>query len=260
MNEIEEFIQAFKELLDIPDTTFELLKVDIISQLKLSFHNEPTTADRIKQLEQLRLQKKPIADIENQIQSGINAFDELCDNLKQSYTSPAKQEFLDVLKSEFAKLQRNFIESYKQEQVIIPIQLLHPNAKIPTYANFGDQGADLYAPEDITIAPHTYGNLVKLGIACAIPAGWALGIRPRSGMSKKTTLRLSNCYGTIDTSYKDEIGVLFDNIGDEPYTILAGDRIAQLILERNYNADFEIVNNVHDYGEDRGGGFGHTGE
>ena len=114
-------------------------------------------------------------------------------------------------------------------------------------------------PEDITIEPNARGVIIPLGIAVAIPTGWALAIRPRSGLSHKSTLRISNTPGTIDTSFKDEVGVIVDNLSNSSLNFKAGDRIAQFILEKNYQADFEIVKDVKSIGEDRGGGYGSTG-
>lgn len=83
------------------------------------------------------------------------------------------------------------------EKVVVQFETVHPNAKTPTYAHIGDQGADVYAVEDIVIEPHTYGNMVSTGLKLNIPDGWAIAIRPRSGMSKNTTLRISNAPATI---------------------------------------------------------------
>ena len=92
-----------------------------------------------------------------------------------------------------------------------------------------------------------------------IPHGYAVSIRPRSGMSRNTPLRISNSPATIDQQYRGEIKILFDNFSNEPVTIKAGERIAQFILEKNYRADYSRVNAVEP-NTDRGeGGFGSSG-
>ena len=102
--------------------------------------------------------------------------------------------------------------------------------------------------------------MVSTGLKLNIPEGWAIAIRPRSGMSKKTPLRISNCVGTVDTNYRGLVCVLFDNFSDEPVSIKAGDRIAQMILERNYRGIFTQVDSVED-DTDRGDkGFGSSGK
>ena len=181
--------------------------------------------------------------------------------LKEKYSeSPAKQAFCDMLGS--------VIENYfvmvigrlaNRDSVNIGVELIHENAKIPTYMHEGDQGADIYAVEDTTILPHTYGNVIPTGLKVIIPHDWCLSIRPRSGLSKNTTLRISNSPATIDQQYRGEIKVLFDNIGDEPVKINSGERIAQMILERNYQAKYHKVDSVEPDTERGEGGFGSSG-
>jgi dUTP pyrophosphatase len=141
----------------------------------------------------------------------------------------------------------------------VPIEILE-NGTIPTYTHITDAGADVYAKEDIIILPDTYGLQIPIGIKVALPAGWELDVRPRSGMSRDTSLRISNAPGTIDAGHRGEIGVLIDNIGTKEVRISKGDRIAQLVLQRSYRAKWKEVNSVKDIGEDRGGGFGHSGK
>lgn len=181
--------------------------------------------------------------------------------LKEKHpNSPTKQSFCDMLGSA--------IENYfvvvisrlaNRDSVNIGVELIHENAKIPTYMHEGDQGADIYAVEDITILPHTYGNVIPTGLKVIIPHDWCLSIRPRSGLSKNTTLRISNSPATIDQQYRGEIKVLFDNIGDEPVKINSGERIAQMILERNYQAKYHKVDSVEPDTERGEGGFGSSG-
>lgn len=138
-------------------------------------------------------------------------------------------------------------------------ELLTDMAKVPTYAHDDDACADIYAIEDTIIPKHACGVQVRTGLKARIPRGWFLELRARSGMSMRTPLRLSNCIGTIDTSYKGEIMVLFDNISGKDYTIQAGDRIAQIRLEPAYKFRSEVVDNVGE--SERGeGGFGSSGK
>lgn len=120
-------------------------------------------------------------------------------------------------------------------------------------------GADIYAIEDTVIEPHTYGNMISTGLKFKIPFGWAISIRPRSGMSKNTALRISNAPATIDQNYRGEVKILFDNIGDKPILIKAGDRIAQFILEHSYTANFEEVEEISSDTNRGAGGFGSSG-
>lgn len=140
----------------------------------------------------------------------------------------------------------------------VPIQLFE-GGQIPIYANPTDDGADIYAKEDFIIPAKSFGTLIPSGFATALPRGWKITIKPRSGISKNTHLRISNSPGTIDSAFRSEIGVLLDNYGEE-YTIKKGERFAQLAIEPSYKARFNIVENVKVIGEDRGGGFGSSGK
>jgi dUTP pyrophosphatase len=131
---------------------------------------------------------------------------------------------------------------------------------LPRYAHQGDAGADLHSNEQVKIYPGET-RPVKTGLFFAIPLGYEVQVRPRSGMSAKTKIRVANSPGTIDHQYRGELMVLCENIGDEPYEIAKGDRIAQMVLAPVWNAMWSQVSSVDQLGEtDRGtGGFGSTG-
>lgn len=166
----------------------------------------------------------------------------------------------------------------------VKFKRLHPDAKIPQYATEMAAGFDLVAVEDVIIAPGETAK-VPLGFAVQIPAGYEIQIRPRSGVSAKTKLRVANSPGTIDADYRGEVAVLIDNIApvwdaaagyaldiegkpthspvrgflpEGTYIIRKGDRIAQGVLAAVSRASFEDVAEVDD--TERGnGGFGSTG-
>jgi len=157
------------------------------------------------------------------------------------------------------------------------IEKCREDAVIPTYAHGGDAGMDLYAAEDVIIAPGT-SVLVPTGLKMAIPVGYEVQIRPRSGVSLKTALRIPNCPGTIDSGYRDEVNVIMYNCSvredasaEDPFTlnvkgtphgtykICKGDRVAQMIFAKVETCEVSEVSSVADIGNDRGGGFGSTG-
>jgi dUTP pyrophosphatase len=112
--------------------------------------------------------------------------------------------------------------------------------------------------EDITLDKHTNGNKIRTGVRIQLPEGWLAMILPRSSIGAKTPLRLSNSVGLIDSGYRGELGVLYDNTSDKPYDIHAGDRIAQLLVMPSYRFKAQVVDSLED--TDRGtGGFGSTG-
>lgn len=142
----------------------------------------------------------------------------------------------------------------------VPIELCHSNAKLPTYAHDTDAGFDIYLPEDFTIKAGEFGKIAKTGLKMAIPYGYELQIRPRSGNSVKTTLRIANAPGTIDSGYRDEIGIICDNIGTIDLEFKAGDRIAQGVLSQVPQACFQLIEDITTVAGNRNGGFGSTGK
>lgn len=129
--------------------------------------------------------------------------------------------------------------------------------RLPDYAKPGDAGFDLRSVETMMVPPRTR-RLVKTGWAVAVPEGYELQIRPRSGHALKHGVTVLNTPGTIDSGYRGELGVLLYNSSDTPYEILYGTRIAQAVLAPVVHAIFTPVDQLPE--SDRGdGGFGHTG-
>ena len=175
--------------------------------------------------------------------------------------SAEKKELYNKMLEVTEKLYDKALESVSRETALIPVELCHPNAKAPSYAHEDDAGFDFYLPEDFTIKAHEFGKIAPTGVKMAIPTGYELQIRPRSGNSVKTTLRIANAPGTIDCGYRNEIGIICDNIGDTDLEFKAGDRIAQGILAVSPKGIFNIVEDINKIvGSDRGGGYGSTGK
>jgi dUTP pyrophosphatase len=138
------------------------------------------------------------------------------------------------------------------------IQRLRPDALLPEYAHGPeeDAGMDLYAVEEVTLEPGV-PRLVPTGLAIEVPPGYEAQVRPRSGLALRHAITMPNAPGTIDPGYRGEVRVILLNLGREPYTIHAGDRIAQMIVAR-----YEAVEWVEgDLAESRRGanGFGSSG-
>ncbi|MGR3503107.1 dUTP diphosphatase [Pseudaestuariivita sp.] len=132
---------------------------------------------------------------------------------------------------------------------------------LPAYATAGAAGADVRANfedgKDITLAPGAR-SLVPTGLALAIPDGFEVQVRPRSGLALKHGLTLPNAPGTIDSDYRGPLGVIVMNAGTEPVTLTHGMRIAQLVVAPVVQATFAEVAALDD--TERGaGGFGSTG-
>lgn len=149
-----------------------------------------------------------------------------------------------------------------EDLIGISIPIYNKSANIlPTYAQYGDAGMDIRASEAICVYPGET-KIIKTGLYVAIPAGYELQVRPRSGMSAKTNIRIANTPGTIDSNYRGEIGVIVDNTGNDEYNIDIGDRIAQLVLNKVPTIHWVEVENLEALGTtNRGaGGFGSTGK
>jgi len=143
-----------------------------------------------------------------------------------------------------------------RERVKVKIKKLHPDAIIPEYAHKTDAGADVCSLEEVILKPHET-RLIKTGIAVAIPVGYEIQVRPRSGLSLKTELRIANAPGTIDADYRGEICIIIQNTGNLSKTIARGDKIAQLVIAPTPMIEWEEVKELPntERGED---GFGST--
>ena len=140
----------------------------------------------------------------------------------------------------------------------VPIVRLDPGLDLPAYAKPGDAGIDLFAREDVTLTPGGGRALVPTGIAVAIPAGHGGFVLPRSGLALRHGITLLNTPGLIDAGYRDEVKVLMVNTDpSHAYDVRRGDRVAQLVIMPVEQVRWQEVESLD--GENRGGGFGHTG-
>lgn len=130
---------------------------------------------------------------------------------------------------------------------------------LPAYATPQSAGMDLRAnlSAPVTLAPMER-RLVPTGLHIALPEGYEAQIRPRSGLALRHGITLLNTPGTIDADYRGEIGVIMVNLSAEPFTIADGERIAQLVIARHEQAEWEVTDALDE--TERGeGGFGHSG-
>jgi dUTP pyrophosphatase len=135
---------------------------------------------------------------------------------------------------------------------------LDPDLPLPAYAHPGDAGLDLHARQDAHLPAGGGRALVPTGIAVAIPPGHAGFVLPRSGLALRKGIALVNAPGLIDAAYRGELQVVLLNTDPaDDYTVHRGDRIAQLVVQRIDEVVWHVVDTLD--GEDRGGGFGHSG-
>lgn len=124
--------------------------------------------------------------------------------------------------------------------VDIKVKLLSEHAKLPQYMSVGAAGFDFHSAEDKLIMPGETA-LISTGLAFRISDGYEIQVRPRSGLSAKTGIRVANAPGTLDCDYLGEVKIILDNTGSTPFTVNIGDRIAQGIAAPVYRASFEVV-------------------
>lgn len=139
-------------------------------------------------------------------------------------------------------------------------QLEHAKGlELPSYSTLKSAGMDLCAAidEDIVL-PVGKRVLIKTGLCIALEDGFEAQIRPRSGLALKNGITVLNTPGTIDADYRGEIGVILINLGEEDFTISRGMRIAQMIIARYTQAEFELVEELSETARGEGG-FGSTG-
>ena len=263
-------LNMFEALLEINDEDFETLRPQMIA-LFIAALDEPETK---QELQLLALSQNYTAE------TAKKDFDTAAEAINEvDFLSNPKKDFLKELYSIVCNKLQEVINSINKI-IHIPCQL-EEGVQLPIYAHKTDAGLDIYAREEITINPGET-KIIGTGIKTAIPEGYAILIQPRSGQSVKTKLRIANTPGLIDSGYRDEIGVIvenieppfkdidydFDNNGEihiksilhgQSYTIAEGQRFAQMRLVQVPKAEFVQVESVGEIGEDRGGGFGSTG-
>lgn len=145
------------------------------------------------------------------------------------------------------------------QQPEIKFQKLQPRARLPVYMSQLAAGMDICACLEESV-PLEVGqrSLIATGLACAIPSGYEIQVRPRSGLAIKHGIALVNAPGTIDADYRGEIKIILINLGDQLFTVNDGERIAQLVVAPVCRAELSETDALEE--TPRGtGGFGHTG-
>lgn len=150
-----------------------------------------------------------------------------------------------------------------EETPVIQIVRIEPDKdadiELPEYMTDGAAGMDIRISidEDITLE-HAGIALLPTGFKMAIPKGFEVQIRPRSGLAIKHGIGLINSPGTIDSDYRGEVKIAVINLGQEAFTFKRGDRVAQMVITRVWQAGIEVVSQLDDT-KRSSGGFGHTG-
>lgn len=266
-------LESIFQALLLPEREFALFSELMLNEQEKALNN---LEDKLLMVEALNASGMKAEDF-------TSIFLDLIEEIEQEFTGKFSQQKIDFLKRFMGLIVEaiNATEGIAKRIVPVAISYCHSDAKQPKYARAGDAGMDVYAVEDEIILPGET-KLIPTGIKVAIPLGYELQVRPRSGQSVKTKLRVANSPGTIDANYRDEIKIIIENI--EPkvidintmtfadgnvvltkeygrdFTIEKGQRIAQLVLKEQPTCLFYEVDDVKEIGFDRASGFGGTGD
>lgn len=244
----EEIKQVFKTIQNLPDESVEL----ILPQIEEEFKKMIDEQDLVNKTKTEFLEQGyTVAD--------IIALKESYDTIAEDYfkivkpTSP-KGRYISALVGVYKGILDKILKEGFSRTVNVKIVKDTEDAILPTYAHFDDAGADLYANEEVDIQPNEV-KIISTGLRVEIPNGYEMQVRPRSGMTTKTSV--IGQFGTVDSGYRGPLGVMLYNHGDTPYHIQKGDRIAQAVIAPTYHGNFLISESLSE--TERGeGGFGST--
>ena len=245
----DEIKQILKTIQDLPDESIELILPQVEDQFKQLIKEEDLLN---KTKTEFLEQGYTVAD--------IKAVKDSYDTIAEDYfkivkpTSP-KGRYISALIGVYKDFLDKILQEGFSRTVNIKVVKDNEEAQLPTYAHFGDAGADLYASEDIEIQPNEV-KIVPTGLHVEIPDGYEMQVRPRSGMSTKTPIL--GILGTVDSGYRGPLGVMLYNHGAGIYQVHKGDRVAQAVIAPTYHGNFLIVDSLSE--TERGeGGFGSSG-
>ena len=270
MTGMEDVFEAVAVLLAVDDEKFELMAPAVLDSYLRSLN---TTNARLMVAQAINATGRRAEDIQENFMQLCNEIDNLTE------LSAPKRDFLKQLIGGI-NTAISETEGVSKRYIQVPFVKCHPNAKMPEYAHAGDSGMDVYALDDYVIHPGET-KLIPTGIKMAVPNGYEIQVRPKSGRALKTKMRVANTPGTVDASYRGELCVIIDNI--EPpikdithdfdengrpiitsilhgsdMTIGKGEKFAQLVLMEVPKAVLFQVENLDDT-ERADGGFGSSG-
>ena len=257
--ELKAFVESINAIKEIDDNLLTDEMVNTVSNTISSAFSKESMGQAVGQiLQNFESQGQTRA----QAVEGLIAVKDLINTIVygENVVSGNKKIILDMTVAKLYEIFDEAIARYHAYAIELPMTVdVLSGAKVPTFAHDTDAAADLYAMTDQVIPAHSYGNKIGTGVKIQLPEGWLAMILPRSSMGTKTPLRLSNSVGLIDSGYRGELGILYDNTSDEEYKIAAGDRIAQLLVMPSYRFKANVVDTLED--SDRGEtGFGDSGK
>ncbi len=267
-NENSEMVMMLVQALGTDEDTFGIVAPGIMQSLQQALNNPN---DKLALVQALNATGHKAEDLTDDVMTFMVEVDKI------NSLSAQKKDFIKDFFAAYVNA-INDTEGIAKRNVSVAIELCHPDAKIPQYAHISDSGADVYALKDITVHPGET-VLVPTGLKVALLPGFELQVRPKSGRTLKTKLRVANTPGTIDQGYRDEIKIIIENV--EPpikdisvdkdgkvtsilygkdFFIGKGEKFCQLVLSEVPKASFYRVDSVLEIDkENRLGGFGSSG-
>ena len=266
-------LQILGAVLAMPNDAFETVKGSLFDTIKSTFNSPEAKIGFAQMMNQQGLR---IEDFSDNLDDLVQAVDEMA--AEGVELSDSKKDFLKFIFTTFINtMEESNMVSHRV--LTIPVEVCRDGAKLPTYATNGPAAMDIYSPAEYTIGPGEC-IIIPTGLKVNLPIGYALLIQPRSGMSRKTKLRVANTPGLIDSDYHEEIGVIVENI-DPPlkdfeiqqdgeailkgplygssFTIGKGERFAQMRLVEVPLVNWLPVESLGSFENDHGKGFGSTG-
>lgn len=263
-------IDAIAVLLSMDDAQFELVSPGILDSFLRSLN---TTNARLMLAQSINATGSTAESVQNEFLQLVNEVDTITD-----LTAPKRDFLKKLLRGINTAISET--EGIAKRYIQIPFVKCHPDAKMPEYAHPDDSGMDVYAVDDYVIHPGET-KLIPTGIKVAVPNGYEIQIRPKSGRALKTKMRIANSIGTVDAGFRGELQVIIENIEppikDITYdfddngrpiitsilrgsdmTIGKGEKFAQLVLMEVPKAVLFQVENLDDT-ERADGGFGSSG-
>ena len=262
-------IDAIAVLLSMDDAQFELVSSGILDSFLRSLN---TTNARLMLAQSINATGSTAESVQDEFLQLVNEIDTITD-----LTAPKRDFLKKLLRGINTAISET--EGIAKRYIQIPFVKCHPDAKMPEYAHPDDSGMDVYAVDDYVIHPGET-KLIPTGIKVAVPNGYEIQIRPKSGRALKTKMRIANSIGTVDAGFRGELQVIIENIeppikditfdfDDNGRTIITsilrgsdmtigkGEKFAQLVLMEVPKAVLFQVENLDD--TERGnGGFGST--
>ncbi len=214
----EKAAEDFLAILKLPDEQFDEFYPVLMPRIDEVFSNT-------------RVQREVLANLESMpvdLNEANEGLDKMFSEIETWEISENKKNFIKTFLNKSKELTIDLYNN-PREKIEVKVHRISEDAILPKYAHPTDAGADVYSISDVTINPNET-KLISTGLTVDMPAGYAIFIAPRSGMSYKTKLRIANSIGIIDHLYHQEIKIIIENIGQEACLIKKGERIAQMMI------------------------------